>query len=129
MYGPRIHHHLPLITEAITTVIPTTGIITPEDITDMVATPEEVGIGTIIPMVATRIVEITVGPTVPGVVGGVVRLDLFPVSPGTRFPEKGPVFPSPSPVHCDGGSLYPSEVLGHSVGPDPVCDSFRTNGR
>jgi hypothetical protein len=67
MYGPRIHHHLPLITEAITTAIPTTGIITLEDITDMVATPEEVGIGTTIPMVGTRIegiIGVLTGPVV-----------------------------------------------------------------
>jgi len=44
-----------------------TGIITLEDITDMVATPEEVGIGTTIPMVGTRIegiIGVLTGPVV-----------------------------------------------------------------
>ena len=68
MYGPRILLRLPLITEAITTVIHMTGIIMPEGITDMVGTPEEVGIGIIIPMVGTRIEEIIGALTGPVVV-------------------------------------------------------------
>jgi hypothetical protein len=45
-----------------------TGIIMPEGITDMVGTLEEVGIGTIIPMVATRTEEIIGALTGPVVV-------------------------------------------------------------
>jgi len=69
MYGPRILlRRLPLITEAITTVIHMTGIIMPEGITDMVVTREEVGTGTTIPMVATKIAGIIGGLTGPVVV-------------------------------------------------------------
>jgi len=130
MYGPRIRlRRLPLITEAITTVIRMTVIIMPEGITDMVGTLEEVGIGTIIPMVATRIEGIIVGLTGPAGVGVDARPDSFPVLPGTRFPGKGPVFPSLIPVRRDGGSLHPSEGLEHSVGSGLFFDSFRINGR
>ena len=124
MSGPRIHHHLLLITEAITTVIPMMGITMEEGITGMVGTPEEVVIGTTIPMVDTRIEEIIVVPT--GLeVGVAARLDLFPVSPGTRFRGNGPVFASLFLVPCDGGSLFPSGVLGRNAGLAPVWDLFR----
>ena len=126
MYGPRILlRRLPLITEAITTVIHMTGIIMPEGITDMVVTREEVGTGTTIPMVATKIAGIIGGLTGPAVVGVVARLGSFPASPGTRFPGKEPVFPSPFLVPCDGGSLFPSRVLGRNAGLAPVWDLFR----
>jgi len=126
MYGPRILlRRLPLITEAITTVIHMTGIIMPVGITDTVGTQGGAGTGTIIPMVATKIEEITVGLTVPGVVGVAARLDLFPVSPGTRFRGKGPVFASLFLVPCDGGFLFPSGVLGRNAGLAPVWDLFR----
>jgi len=76
MSGPRILLRLlPLITEAITTVILMTGIITPEVITDMVGTPEEVGIGIIIPMVATKTEEIIEGLTGPVEAGVAARPD------------------------------------------------------
>jgi len=69
MSGPKILLRLLLlITEVITTVIPMTGIIMPEGITDMVGTPEEVAIGTTIPMGATRIEAIIGGRTGPVVV-------------------------------------------------------------
>jgi len=68
MYGPRILLRLPLITEAITTVIPMMGITMEEGITGMVGTPEEVVIGTTIPMVDTRIEEIIGALTGPVVV-------------------------------------------------------------
>jgi hypothetical protein len=69
MSGPKILLRLPLlITEAITMVILMTGITTEEVITDMVGTPEEVGIGIIIPMVGTRIEEIIGALTGPVVV-------------------------------------------------------------
>ena len=130
MSGPKILLRLPpLITEAITTVIPMTGIITPEGITDMVGTPEEDGIGTTIRMVATRIVEIIGALTGPVVVGVAARLDSSPVSPGTRFQGKGPVFPSPFPVPCGGVSFDPSEGLGRSVESGPFWDLFLTIGR
>ena len=128
MSGPRIHHHLLLlITEAITTVIPMMGITMEEGITGMVGTPEEVVIGTTIPMVDTRIEEIIGVPT--GLeVGVAARLDSFPALSGTRFPGKGPVFSSPFQVRYDGLSLYPSEGLEHSVGLVPVLDLSRTIG-
>ena len=128
MSGPKILLRLPLlITEAITMVILMTGITTEEVITDMVGTPEEVGIGIIIPMVGTRIEEIIVVPTGPVVVVA-ARLDSFPALSGTRFPGKGPVFSSPFQVRYDGLSLYPSEGLEHSVGLVPVLDLSRTIG-
>lgn len=129
MPGPRIHHLLLplLITEAITTVIPMMGITMEEGITGMVGTLEEVGIGTTIPMVATRTEGIIVGLTGPAV-GVAASLDSFPALSGTGSPGKGPVFPSPFQVRYDGLSLHPSEGLEHSVGLGPVLDLSRTIG-
>jgi len=89
MSGDRIHHLLlPLITVAIMMVILMTDIITPEDITDMVGTPEEVGIGTTIPMDVIKTGEIIAAQTVHvGVADVASRL----------YPERETPFPrSPS---------------------------------
>jgi len=118
MYGPRILLlRLPLIMEAITMVIPTTGIIMLEGITDMVGTLEEVGIGIIIPMVATRIEEIIGGPTGPAAVGVVARRSLRVRE--TLFPKLLGGRPLLSKVQSCGAWMVSWRSLRHIVGQDP----------
>ena len=106
----------PWITEAITTVIHMTGIIMPEGITDMVGTLEEVGIGTIIPMVATRTEGIIVGLTGPRGWGSTLDQIRFRFYPELVFQEKGQFFHRCFQFGVTGGLYIRLKGLSTSLG-------------